>query len=463
MAALPPRSDAPSQTDSLRRLQLGHSLSPSLAFRAQAALLSHLHRAPAPNIALTPAAANAPIAGHAHRNPHIVAIAPSPDRALVAVASSLGIIEIHEPSATDDTLRLKLGPHDPTQRLVSVILAALPDDVVLSTTRNSAIHLHDLNKCHPNRPCRIFPIDNHPVPVYDVVTLSPHTFAATCPRRLAVFDTRVRGSSQVTGIPHECPEPLIAASQHALLLAAVNDVRVFDFRKFPTFSPTPSNSRSLCMGSASQSPSRSSLVHTIAVSKSDPAARFNSIVPLPDATDGLFFYHLSDGTLGTLDVLHTRTTPLTSPSPASPPMIPKSRQPSSVPTTSRDRLAAEASRGLCQYGTAANHSLASAPWFVPRRRIDVLPAPQSCGWRVLLPDTTRNGVSVAAFGPRLPLATTRLPVAKNEIVTVATAIDSELTSIWLGTANNRVSAYTVDTARTWKKYNDGRGGAAHAP
>lgn len=412
-----PQRSTGSQTAAIRRLELGDSIPSSLAFRAELKSLTQYYPTTIPFAAQF----TQHPAGSLLRNAHIVHIAASSDRALTAIASSDGRIELHEPVQADSH-RLSLDSVSEHSRISALAYTTYEDaDMLFAAASNTAVINHyNLNTCRSDRPTTKLKFRQQAHrSITDIITLNPPILAAARQSEVAIFDVRhARGETAAVPLSG-CTDPVLASQQHFLLVADGNRILVLDRRKMPSADTRAQKPRSLSMGGQAHA-----TVMTIPLPlPCQKSTRYNWISALPAGPDGLFAFHATDGTVGTVDIMSRAVVTLQE-------------------TQSRRATQTE----LSEYGMT-EASISNPSWYIRRRRGDIVQGINGQDWRIIVPNVLSRGVRIVAFGPNLPMQYFVVPVTKRHDVTCVHAVDGLLNKMLIGTAKNEVKAFEVDVAR----------------
>lgn len=429
----------------LRAFELGAPLSPSLTFRAELTLFTHYHPTPEPFATQFGPHPTTSVL----RNAHITQIAGSVDRALSAVASTDGRVELHEPAATDSH-RMTLEPVNAQSRLSGVAfmpattqqdddgatksttgmnskgtsdVGCVGDALIATASNCSAIYYYDLNKCRVDRPTAQLRFrTEEQKPVTDVATIGRYGFVAARPGALAVFDVRSSRVGEVLAAAIPCKDPVLTGLGDFLIVAEGDRLLTYDRRRLPTGAVAARAARALTMARPSDS---AVAVLPLPLPKH---ARYNWVTALPRGPPAFLAFHATDGTFGTVDLASRSVATVKEHSAAKP------------------DIAAD----LPLYGTM-EAALSRTAWYIRRRRGDIVHAPYGRGWRVLVPHMLSTGLRAIAFGPNLPLQQFSIPAARHVDVACVHAVDGLLDKLLLGTTRNEVRALQVDIDRTWNR------------
>ena len=386
---------ADNQISAIRQLELGGSLSSRLIFRSEISRLTQLNTS---HRRLHPSTFSS------GRHAYISELVSSPDKALLAVASTDGRIEVHEPADTE-TLRLAILPTQ-NKKLSSVAWGSLrSSDCLLLGFDQGVIALYDLNTCQVDRPTRQF--FHNSQSLADVTTLDGNTFATAVSNGMNVYDARVKKS--IATVETQSWDAVLTGEDIFIYAANNGEVVLWDRRKLT------SQSRVGTMAKR-----RDTALTRLTFS----TGRFNDIRLVPDAAPGsLFFYH-SDGTVGHVDIV--------------------SRNVESSPEQGlriRNFDPSPNDTGLEPYGTS-EHAL-DYPWYVHRRRMDVMSAPRGPGWRAIVPNVKTKGFRFVGFASDMSLQTYSGSLPASQHYSCAHAIDGQLDRIVLGDVKNKVHVYEV--------------------
>lgn len=415
-----------SQLSHLAALQYGSPLPTSLTFRAELSSLCHIRPT---NTAFQTFFERQNVTSE--RNSHIVHIAPSPDRSLAAVASSNGLIELHEPSV-DDSHRLTLERVAPYSRLSALLYPSnfVGDHVLAAASNVSDIYHYDVQKCRVDKPTTQFKIPRPTKSIMDIAEMerTPFTFAASLKDELFIFDSR---QGRKVAISAEMPlsvSPRLVAQGHSLVVGTECRLLTYDWRKFPK--PRNTSQKVVSFQASANAKSAVSTTDLVDDEALRPLGPLYSICPLPGAPDGYFFFQTEKGVVGTVDVMSHHINLL------------KESRPSIL-----------AQDDLHDYG----HAFAAFNdfgWHVGRRRVDVIRGTGGRGWRALVPNLHKRGVRVVAVADDMPLLQFSIPILKDVDVTTVLGVDGKLDKLIVGTAKNDVKSFEIDMGWSFRKQRD---------
>lgn len=416
------RTKRTSQTTALRAFELGSPLNPSLTFRSELTLLTHYHRPEKPFASqFRPHPTTSVL-----RNAYVTDIAASPDRALCAIASTDGRVELHEPAAAD-SLRMTLERVNAESRLSTLTFFpengnAKSDDALLTcASESAAAYFYDLNVCRVDRPTQSLYFRNDPRRT--ITGIAPSTrpiFVAVRPSGVSVFDLRLPHGGEAFAASIPCKDPVAATRDDFIFIAEGDQILTYDRRQLPA-AKMMRTSLSLTMGRAADNS-----VSSVSVPL-PKHARYNWLVAPPQAPPGFYAFHATDGTFGTVDLVSRA--------------VEKVKE-----TEAEEKTFLE----LAQYGTM-EASFTQNAWYIRRRRGDIITGPYSRGWRVIVPNMLSTGARTIAFGPDLPMQEYSIPAAQQMDVSSIHAVDGKFDKLLLGTSRNEVDSLEIDMDRTWKE------------
>lgn len=440
-----------------------------------------------------------------------MSIASSSDKCLAAIASSDGRCEIHEPTADDDTLRLTLSAQ---ARLSTVGFFQHADIVATATSDNPALYAYDLNKCSSDIPTASIPLTAAGTkPLTDLAPLQWPVCAGVRPGQLALFDFRVpstqhqhtngrhqrgRTTAQMvsaSAIPFSDPVVMSLSAtwpisttptsytDELLFVAEGEHIFAFDRRRLPSMNgrfssnKTTTTSSSVVMGGHQPQTSYNKPLHRTPSLTQTPTqlartfgavsvrrlacarrgVRYNWLSGMSgEATPGILAFHGTDGTFGVLDWMSGKVESVRESSSGGPTTtnigLARRGGMTTTRTMSTTPSAAMAAAELVTYGASARlmgESLPSA-WYIRRRRGDMVMGSNGRGWRALLPNMTRTGLRMVAFGAAADDVMTQfdVPAVRRHDVACVHAVDGQLNKLVVGTTRNEVIAFKVDIDRT---------------
>lgn len=355
---------------------------------------------------LTDARARAP----AHvRYPYVTTIAPSADGALLAVTTSDGRVEVHQPAAVNaalagaervarpegeageeaeevvrypspDSLRLSIVLADLSVRAADMVWEPRADVVVLGLGDRSALWTFDIETCREDVPCHVRKLSaisggvDHSVTDLAVVKGVGCVVAACRDKRIYMSDVRVRKPVGVFDVA--AADNAVAAAEPLVVVCGGGLVKVFDVRM---------------------------------VGKGGMGGRERAVkeVRVPGADGFGFAEAVMGGSRVVVQDLKGNVGLVN--------MITGGVEISSEPEPDRPKEVM-AGTGLFELGAIEQHRR-SFPWYIQRRRGVVFPGPMGQGgWRAVVPCVGRRAVRVVPLGlPKLePAAFLRpTPVPKR--------------------------------------------------
>lgn len=387
------------------------------------------------------------------RHVHVVAIAPSPDAALLAIATSDARVEIHQPSdhafswlgsnsspPSPDTLRLSLVPPSANIGLIRASdVAWFPhhDTVALAMKSCAAVWTYDIETCAEDRPTRVHNLSPAtPRGVANLATMAGNGLivAAAEDCHVSMLDRRARHPIAEFSAPST--NNSIATAESLIYVCGGGWIRAYDVRNLPQKSSS-TRSKYIAFENQSKSPSavcKMQIRHArpgFEESLSPVSSDFNFVEALQGGARVGF--QLMDGSVGLADL----TT-------ASLECSPENFSSNIAP------VEAVARTGL--YSLGARQAAADAyPWFVARRRGCFVTGSCNRGWRIVAPCVSRPAFRVVPLGLSNPAISHNSYLLRKEFyldtpihVSCALANDS-LTRVVVGYASNCVDVFQSRT------------------
>lgn len=284
------------------------------------------------------------------------------------------------------------------------------------------------------------------------------------------------------------PTPASTVSTEDLLFVAEGEhIFAFDRRRLPSMGGRAGNktsSSSIVMGgyqpqtsynkplhrtpSLTQTPAQLARTFGAVSVRRLPGARrgvsYNWLSAMSRGAPGILAFHGTDGTFGVLDWMSGKVESVRESSSGRPTStgvmnhhqqqghnVVGRRRAVTTTTTTTTPSAAMASAELVTYGASARLMGESLPstWYIRRRRGDVVVGSDGRGWRALLPNMTRTGLRMVAFGATAgDLTHFDVPAVRQHDVACVHAVDGQLNKLVVGTTRNEVIAFKVDIDRT---------------
>lgn len=398
------------QLDHLHSIELGASLPFALSYRCELDTLKRLR--PSEKVLNPTTFTNTII--HA-RHAYITQFVPSPDRHLVAVASSDGSLEIHEPE-DDKTLRLTILARN--AKLASVAWGSLRgSECVILGLVSPRVALYDLETCQVDTPTREFAHDARSLS--DIAVIDNHVFATTTPKRITLFDARVRKRITDVAVPYN--DAVLEGEDVCLYAADVSEVALWDRRKMAS-----------CARVGIMEKRQDCALSRQRIGSMLPV-RFNSIKRFPNSPPGILFVHMADGTIGHVD------------------MVGKTHHVKEEKIVTRPAVNEE----LSDYGRLEEET--HYPWYVHRRRADLLVGQFNLGWRALLPSTAHpNKYRLIGFDTNMKMKshTATIPTdgprptgSNDKFCICMHAVNGKLDRVMMGGIRNHVDVYDMQYDR----------------
>lgn len=389
------------QGRALHELQLGIPLPSVFTFRAELSSLAHLHPKKSLQTSFTPS-----------RNAYISQIAPSPDGALLAIASTDGRVEIHEP-ADDATLRLTLLPSQ-SSKLSSCAWRTQSDSDGVFLTLYRDVCFYDLNTCRVDRPSRKFSVP-HGI-ISEIAAVNEHSFAVSATNSLLLFDARLRSRSAcVAKIHTKLHDAVITAHDLCVYGAESGCILLWDRRKLAV---------------SNKSPTAMEKKQTAEVANRTVArgGRFDMLRVLPESAQGVVAYQMGDGSVGYADVVGEGGE-----------AIPERRPEVRVGNSKGPEL-----DDFGTYATGLNY-----PWYVNRRRGAIFAAGFRRGWRMVVPTVHKSGYRVVGFGGGMEISS--YEKGWNRHCSCIQPLDNSLERLVVGGVLNDVHMLEVDFQETERR------------
>lgn len=399
----------------LKARELGESLSSKVTLRVELKCLAHLRKQENWSTRFVPIF---PVT-----RDYIVQVSPSQDQALLAVASSNGSVEIHEPEDTD-SIRLSLRS-EAWSRIAACTFSRGPNDTILVAHENGIIHLYDLNTCDNSIPTRAI-IHEAPKPhVSDVLSLDTNIFGVTRGDFVFLYDSRLRSSVAQICETRVGKDATFVGEDLELYVASQGVISLYDRRRLraPSKLISMEKKQSPCV-----------LRREIAES-----GRLNMLHMLPGAPRGHLLYHAANGTTGHVDIPGSVQE-----------HIKLSRQIYRPRRTATD----PDDPGLQEYGTLEHlHGLIyttpeqrlDPSWYVRRRLGDVVCAAHGSGWIAIFPHMYKSAFEVVFFGNGYAMQ--RYERSMDYQASCIHTVRGNLRQIVVGGIQNQVETLVVDTSR----------------
>ncbi|CAN8076617.1 unnamed protein product [Agarophyton chilense] len=392
--------------NTLRAREVGKSASKDLVWRAELNTLSTLQLKPTWNTQFKPVARGC--------RDYIVQFSASQDEALLAAASSNGMIEIHEPDDSD-SLRLRLRSNH-SSKVAACTWGKGRGDHLYVAHEAGTIHQYDLNQCDPNAPTNAISNLGNKRHLTDIISLEPNVFAVAHHELLHMYDIRESWRRKISTTTRIGKEIAVAGDGLELYIASPGNISLYDRRQLP-------------QGRAFLSMERSG--KNIVLQRHLPEhSRLDMLRILMGAPRGFLFYRTAKGTAGYIDMLGKESGEHITP--AHPPVFADSSQVSLGET------------GLQSYGTLRQSYDLS--WHVRRRLGDVVCGAHGTGWRAIFPQTFRSSFEVILFGHGRPMESYERSLG-NEIASMY-AIGRKLGRILIGGIRNEMQLLEVDCSLT---------------
>ncbi|PXF45236.1 hypothetical protein BWQ96_05002 [Gracilariopsis chorda] len=404
----------------LKARELGEPLSNKVTLRIELKCLAHLrmqNKWTTRFVPITPATRD-----------YIVQVSPSQDGALLAVASSNGRIEIHEPEDSD-SMRLSLFS-SAWSRIAACTFSRSPHDTILVAHENGNVHLYDLNTCENSTATRAFKQEAAKRHVSDILSLDKNVFAVARDDFVFLYDSRLRSSAACTAQTRVGKDAAFVGEDLELYVASQGVISLYDRRRLRAPSKLISMERK-----------ESPCVLRREISES---GRLNMLRMLPGAPQGHLFYHAVNGTTGHVDILgsgqeHIKVSrqverpPLPAPNPDDPGL--------------QEYGTLEQSFSLQIYGTQ-EQSLEPS-WYVRRRLGDVVRAAHGSGWIAIFPHLYKPAFEVVLFGHGSAMQSFEREMDYQ--ASCMQTVGGTLRRIVVGGIDNQVDTLAVDTSRRPKQ------------
>lgn len=384
---------------------LGFSLGPKDVWLNEQLALSHLR--PAEVSCIGPTTVDGRV--FASRHLHVVGLVPSPDAALLAIATSDARLEIHQPGPphdsssgtvppTVDSFRLRVNPARNTWKHdVVSSLAWYPqrDIVAIAMRRGAQVWLYDIERCigdEPTRTCTVPSVLSHGVNDLKALECSGLLIGSSANSQVFLLDQRKHCPAAEFEVPTH--NNAIAVAEPLIFVCGNERIDTYDLRMLQQNGHTTTSGFSTSHTSLpSAKPITSVHVTQCMTDEYASPRRWQFDFNFVKALDGgaRIAFQLSDGTVGIRDIIagtlkYSRE---------------KSRStPNSAQTLRQVRFHAD---------TTTQSNLSTYPWYASRRYCSVVNAPLNSGWRMVVPCLSQSGFRIV---PLNLLQSTSSPLSK---------------------------------------------------
>lgn len=420
---------------SLRSLEIGDDMPDRLAWRAELSALSHLRL-------WKPGLQGTEFDGFARpshlRNPYVSQITPSADGFLLAVAGIDCRVEVHELGSQDsDSFRIRLVPLNHRFSLSSCAWAAPRGNeaIVTAFEESDQVYLYDLQTCREDIPTHIYKLrglnsasdasgPRSQTGTSDMVAVSNNCVAvAQGGGIISILDLRLKSSKEalVSKVSTGMRRPVIAIDKMDLYAAAGGKIAMYD-RRVPS---EVSSTSVLSFGNTNTGKQKRNLV---AEQKVGWDEHFNMLKVPPSAAPGCVAYTTAEGCVGMTDMAATKLS-------ESPFVFSVREDPVKARTGLND--------GVDDFGTTLD---TVKPWFVKKRRGDVVHGPSNRGWKIVTPLVSRPGMRVVGFGSQGVARS--FEFCSEAHFSCTHLVGGATNRLVVGTSKNTVSVLEVDMSQS---------------